>query len=931
MSEEWKADWQKFEQTLRVRQDRLISEISGAWNDVASLQRLVLEALQKQMLESTESKSLKEMVALSQEAGRVLLEEPVKQYQYRTPVRRALSAIEEYHSAAEELLHLLPKSVPISGREFVKLTGLPPIATWFDTLIGAGRRGCELPLQDILADHFLREDLRRQILDGSTQLLLAKACLELREPWQAYRVQTLSRFGGHEFDRDVLDRIWNQWLQRTDAVARQASEHLEQYRSWAKGSSVRLSRALQRGGRGFVRAPGWKSRLLRKFWQRNVAYWSKQQRAIYSVLEMDLCVKQLGTVSIQTTALGLDSLQQEHQSIQRTAESLILWLDEWSPTADPFEPPIQDARLLNLEERVDLWAGKLSAAARQLLPEKIDSLNPKRRLAPVYSRWRTIYPRKAYLSGIETYGKPIYSEGLREIVELNLAIAREMEHARQVVEYGLESARTEGGFQSDLLTEAKKNAQTLLSAQARVVLDVDRSLLQTGVSTLVSIGQSINSELEISRLGLFDYLTHLQGRHAFNEFSEFAIRFLRAGTRNLGLWVDKLLNSFLLRIGWRFPTRPVLEPVMERPTLAHVLEVKLASRELPQIYKRLFRLAPVEDRRFLVGRDEEIEGFEQALAQWDSGRFASVLLVGARGSGKTSLLNCASSSVFAGRKLVRGQFDQRLTSASQVEQFILKLLSVPAGTDLDSALSGERRVVVLEEFERAFLRKVNGFDGIRFLLQLLHPSTSSTLWVFSLNDDAFRYLDVAVDLGRFFSHRVNAMSVKKEDLTNAIMQRHNLSGLRLKFSPLPPEDPRVSRMRQWLGIERDPEKMFLDALYEQSGGVFRSAFELWQGCIERVEAGVVEMRQPLVPNYSRLQLALDSMDYFTLVSIMQHGSTTDSEVAEVLCEPVNISRMRLDRLLAIEILEDDPIYPGVRIRPEARRFVTEALIRVNLL
>ncbi len=138
-------------------------------------------------------------------------------------------------------------------------------------------------------------------------------------------------------------------------------------------------------------------------------------------------------------------------------------------------------------------------------------------------------------------------------------------------------------------------------------------------------------------------------------------------------------------------------------------------------------------------------------------------------------------------------------------------------------------------------------------------------------------------------------------------------------------------MRQWLGIERDPEKMFLDALYEQSGGVFRSAFELWQGCIERVEAGVVEMRQPLVPNYSRLQLALDSMDYFTLVAIMQHGSTTDSEVAEVLCEPVNISRMRLDRLLAIEILEDDPIYPGVRIRPEARRFVTEALIRVNLL
>ncbi len=125
------------------------------------------------------------------------------------------------------------------------------------------------------------------------------------------------------------------------------------------------------------------------------------------------------------------------------------------------------------------------------------------------------------------------------------------------------------------------------------------------------------------------------------QFSEIAIRFLRAGTRNLGLWVDRLLNWVLITDWLAFSNSSVLEPVIERPTLAHVLEVKLASRELPQIYKRLFRLAPVEDRRFLVGRDEEIEGFEQALAQWDSGRFASVLLVGARGSGKTSLLNCA--------------------------------------------------------------------------------------------------------------------------------------------------------------------------------------------------------------------------------------------------------------------------------------------------
>ncbi|MFN8007110.1 MAG: hypothetical protein U0V70_08845 [Terriglobia bacterium] len=159
-----------------------------------------------------------------------------------------------------------------------------------------------------------------------------------------------------------------------------------------------------------------------------------------------------------------------------------------------------------------------------------------------------------------------------------------------------------------------------------------------------------------------------------------------------------------------------------------------------------------------------------------------------------------------GAELYPGTPEKRITAVEDIQQFLLKMLSAPAESELIDVLNGERRVVVIEEFERAFLRKVNGFEAIRYLLHQIQPTSASTLWVFSLNDDAFRYLDVAVDLGRFFSHRINAMSVKSEDLTNAILQRHNLSGLRLKYSPPPPEDPRVSKLRRVFGMERDPEK-----------------------------------------------------------------------------------------------------------------------------
>jgi DNA-binding IclR family transcriptional regulator len=39
----------------------------------------------------------------------------------------------------------------------------------------------------------------------------------------------------------------------------------------------------------------------------------------------------------------------------------------------------------------------------------------------------------------------------------------------------------------------------------------------------------------------------------------------------------------------------------------------------------------------------------------------------------------------------------------------------------------------------------------------------------------------------------------------------------------------------------------------------------------------------------------------------------------------------MDRLAALGLIENDPEHPGLRVRPEAHRFTSAALRRVNLV
>ncbi len=394
--------------------------------------------------------------------------------------------------------------------------------------------------------------------------------------------------------------------------------------------------------------------------------------------------------------------------------------------------------------------------------------------------------------------------------------------------------------------------------------------------------------------------------------------------------LNRALRRLQVYIGWRKEITNGQAELVARPFLPAAFTGDAAHSEANTDYRQLFSLDPIDGEAVLVGRERELNAIIEAHDLWRGGRPVSIGITGQRGSGKTSLINRAIGRSFSDLEVVRGAFDERITSEVQLRAFLSRLIGIDDSSQLETSLAAQRRVIVLEDLERAFLRQVGHYAAVRALQRLI-AAGSATLWILVINKVAFRFLDSAVGLGHSFSHRINAGRVDSTVLREAILHRHDLSGRPLEFS-----SP-VSKYKgpAWFGamdsVNARPENKFFEELAIESAGVFRAAFAIWLGHVDAVNPDSVVIRPLVSQKVSEVAGHLDSDNLFALMALMQHGSLTAEEHATIFQQRLTSSQAQLDELLAREIVQPDPARPGFRVRPEALRIVQESLYHRNML
>ena len=834
------------------------------------------------------------------------------------PGDRVLAAFETWDREVSQWLRAVPVQANLSGPDATALARATNTKLGWRTLAGLDprRRPQELRRLISVAHHAAAES--RTMRDGLILQAFARALRDLHVQWEvAYRrLSSADHIARETFEKETRAAAGE--------LLTQGIERIERRQRWREDELIPASvRRLAAAVAGIGQQPAERTIDRTAF----LAHWARQFRTVQDEMRLARAAVELEGDVATLLQGALDAAFEERQRLADDLAAARTALD--GPDAGDLMlqvPPAQHPAPTQARMR------EIGTGLRALLLELPEAVELPDELPPLPGSGgaRRVSPRREVLEAFEEDVVPELQALFEELEEEHRDVVRDLERARAVVAFSLASVgATRNEAQERIADEARQNARRLLEHR-RESLGDRRPQLET---RLTGFARRVLEPLHEATSPDGRALA-LRRRRARLRAQSGTIGAQVLDTMGRGVTVvtrhgAALLDRALIRIGWR--AEPVRErsEVVRRPTLPPALSGDDTGHTISELYAHLFRQDPVEDPRFLIGREPELQAIAEARDRWEKGHAAAVLVVGERGSGKTSLLNCAVLGPLAGLSLVRTEFRERLTTPDALRTFLRAAVGAPEGTTLENFLAQDRRVIVLEEIERAFLRQVGQYDAVRELQRVITATSRTTLWVLVVNGIAFRLLDPAVRFGEVFSHRIDASSATAAELQAAILFRHNLSGLRVRYEETPVEGA-MARARAALR-RQDAEQVFFASLAARSDRVYRTAFSLWLRHIEPEADGAITVRRIADVGADAVVAGLGHVHLFTLLATLQHGSLTPEEHAAVFALPLDESRSQLNDLLARELLGPEAGRPGHRVRAEALPIVRQALYRRNLL
>lgn len=338
-------------------------------------------------------------------------------------------------------------------------------------------------------------------------------------------------------------------------------------------------------------------------------------------------------------------------------------------------------------------------------------------------------------------------------------------------------------------------------------------------------------------------------------------------------------------------------------------ETEQRFAELPLIYRRLFSEEALTETRFYRGRTTFLSMFSESYGIWNRGHFSNFMIVGEKGSGKTSCVQLLPKLVEMNQPIIRSAITTTLWKEDQLISELSKLLghsSAKTKEELIDAINGSkvRRIVMIEGFQNMFLRYIQGFEALEAFLLIISKTSSRIFWVLSCSRYSWELLNKMYQTAGYFSHIRGIDNITSDIVQDIILTRHRVSGYDLHFQPS--KDMKSSRA--FKKLEADPAEQqklvrteFFKGLSKVAQGNISIAMLYWLRSIRNTGLDSIEIA-PFSEINVTLGDAFTNDDLFALASLVQHDDLNVHELALTLNMSEHESLLILSKLSARAIL-----------------------------
>ncbi|MCF8372343.1 MAG: ATP-binding protein [Bacteroidales bacterium] len=349
---------------------------------------------------------------------------------------------------------------------------------------------------------------------------------------------------------------------------------------------------------------------------------------------------------------------------------------------------------------------------------------------------------------------------------------------------------------------------------------------------------------------------------------------------------------------------------------------------LPYVYQQLFKMEALSTFEFYYERTKPWEKLTKAYEKWQEGKYAPVAFVGEKGTGKTSLIHKFLSQETGKKKTV---YLDLYSKHQSIKDFYLRLEeeALPANNALANSQVVEKKIIAVDGLEQLFSLRLDGFEYMHKLLQLISATYQNIFWVFACHSISWDYLEKTLVLSDFFGYTIKLNELRPADLQQLIERRHNVSGYRMGFV-------NHQRKKSFFRIKKIDEgelqeilkQEYFEKLHESVKGNITQAFLFWLISAGQIDEDIIYFDQELLPEYSFLKSINKNKLLIMRAILIENGITVENLTDIIRCNKES-ARLKLDQLMDDGLLKKkENIY---YLNPFVYRQVVDELFKINML